>query len=61
MLDKAIFYKKEHRKIFHGTKAHVRACRNHGKCVRCTEGRLFSGRKAKLAAEQEIKNFKKGE
>lgn len=38
-LEKAIEHGKEHRKLYHGSKAYDSWCRNHGKCVWCRLGR----------------------
>ena len=39
MLDKAIKHGKEHRKLYRGSKAIDRTCRNHGGCPWCEENR----------------------
>lgn len=44
-LDKAIKYKKEHRKPYKDAKAVDRSCRNHGTCPYCLNGRLFKNKR----------------
>lgn len=39
--EKAIKYKKEHRKPYHGSKAIAKSCRNHGGCTWCEENRKY--------------------
>ena len=38
-LNKAIISGKEHRKIYYGSKAIDKSCRNHGSCAWCEENR----------------------
>lgn len=45
MLDKAIKYGKEHRKIYYGSKSFDKTCRNHGTCNYCRNNRLIQYRK----------------
>ena len=52
-LDKAIEHGKEHRKIYRGSKAFDRTCRNHGGCEWCKENRLHKHRKKILSKKQE--------
>ena len=40
-LDKAIKSGKEHRKMYYGSKAICRSCRNHGGCPWCEENRKY--------------------
>lgn len=44
-LDKAVQYKKEKRKEYHGAKAVDASCRNHGSCTWCRDNRLFKYKK----------------
>lgn len=44
-LDKAIKYKKEHRKPYRKAKAVDATCRNHGSCKWCEENRTYKNRK----------------
>ena len=41
MLFKAIYYGKEHRKPYYGSKDFDRTCRNHGGCPWCLENRMY--------------------
>jgi hypothetical protein len=50
-LGKAIKHGKEKRKIYRGSKAFDRSCRNHGGCPWCEEGRMHSTNKRKVALE----------
>lgn len=43
--EKAILYKKEHRKPYRGAKAIDRHCRNHGSCDWCRGDRLHNVKK----------------
>ena len=52
-LDKAIIHGKEHRKPYKGAKAVDKACRNHGDCPRCAEGRKHRERKQMPAEDWE--------
>lgn len=55
-LDKAIFYGKEHRKPYRGSKAFDKSCRNHGnhghgpgnQCPWCLSNRLHSNKVREL-------------
>ena len=49
-LDKAIEHKKEHRKMYRGSKAIDASCRNHGGCDWCLENRTYKYKKKKEAA-----------
>lgn len=49
-LDKAIEHKKEHRKMYRGSKAIDASCRNHGGCDWCLESRMHKYEKKKEAA-----------
>ncbi len=44
-LEKAIFYGKEHRKPFRGTKKFDSECRNHGACTWCMQDRTYHTQK----------------
>lgn len=44
-LEKAILHKKEHRKMYRGSKRFDALCKNHGACVWCRLGRLHKRRK----------------
>ena len=57
MLDKAIKHGKERRKPYHGPKAFDGSCRNHGGCPFCEEGRQHFDRKARTAANDQIKDY----
>lgn len=57
MLNKAIFYGKEHRKPYVGSKAFDPACRNHGGCPWCEENRKHKFIKTESATEKELKEF----
>ena len=56
-LDKAIEYKKEHRKPYRGSKARTAvlmdACRNHGGCPWCEENRKHKFRDKRPPVEEE--------
>lgn len=47
-LGKAIKYGKEHRKKYYGAKAVDPACRPHGSCSWCKDGRQHKYKKAEL-------------
>ena len=52
-LNKAIKYKKEHRKQYRGAKAVDKSCRNHGSCAWCKENRLYKNKKREIKGEIE--------
>lgn len=56
-LDKAIAHKKEHRKIYRGSKAIDASCRNHGGCDWCLENRIHKYDKKKEAARLKEEEF----
>jgi len=56
-LDKAIQYKKEHRKPYTGTKAIDCTCRNHGSCERCKNNRMYQQLKMEEASKQALKEY----
>lgn len=45
MLDKAIIHGKEHRKMYYGSKAIDKSCRNHGSCDYCQGNRTYKNKK----------------
>ena len=53
--DKAIKYKKEHRKPYRGAKAVDSTCRNHGSCKWCRNNRTHKNDKRELGALQAMK------
>ena len=55
--DKAIKYGKEHRKPYRGGKAIDPSCRNHGGCPWCEENRQIQQIKAKLLAQEKIREY----
>ena len=57
-LDKAIEYRKEHRKPYYGSKAIDKTCRNHGTCEICEGNRLYKTIKRKQAQADKLKEFK---
>jgi hypothetical protein len=57
-LDKAIFYGKEKRKPYRGSKRFDRSCRNHGGCEYCLSNRLHSRRREDIKADDIMKDFK---
>lgn len=56
-LDKAIEHKKEHRKMYRGSKAIDASCRNHGGCDWCLESRMHKYEKKKEAARLKEEEF----
>ena len=56
-LDKAIEHKKEHRKMYRGSKAIDASCRNHGGCDWCLENRTYKYKKKKEAARLKEEEF----
>lgn len=44
-LNKAIEYKKEHRKPYRKAKAVSKSCRNHGACKWCEDNRTYKNRR----------------
>ena len=56
-LTKAIMHGKEHREMYRGSKAFDRACRNHGSCDWCRNGRTFGNRKRETIAKEKVKNY----
>lgn len=57
-LSKAIKYKKEYRKPYHGSKEFDHTCRNHGSCYYCMKNRTYNSKKKILQADKELKNNK---
>lgn len=60
-LEKAIQHGKEKRAQYKGrtSKRFDRSCRNHGNCGYCENNRLFSFKRLKFRAEQEIEEWLK--
>lgn len=56
-LDKAIKHNKEHRKIYHGSKAIDPSCRNHGDCPICQGNRQYKNTKKEISMKEQIKEF----
>ena len=56
-LDKAIEHKKEHRKMYRGSKAIDASRRNHGGCDWCLESRMHKYEKKKEAARLKEEEF----
>ena len=56
-LEKAIEYKKEHRKPYRGSKAFDCSCRNHGTCSWCLENRTIKNTKREQSAADAIEDF----
>ena len=57
-LEKAIKYKKEHRKEYYGAKKVDKSCRNHGSCLWCEENRLYKVKKNKIKEREEYEEFR---
>jgi copper oxidase (laccase) domain-containing protein len=60
-LEKGIQHGKEKRKQYQGrtSKKFDRSCRNHGNCGYCENNRLFSFRRLKFKAQQQIEEWLK--
>ena len=56
-LDKAIIYKKEHRKPYTGAKSIDAQCRNHGTCDYCIRNRLYNFRKNNEKMMLQLKEY----
>ena len=56
-LDKAIMSGKEHRKMYRGSKAIDRTCRNHGSCCWCCENRQYKNLKRLQKTLDMMKDF----
>ena len=56
-LDKAIEHKKEHRKMYRGSKAIDASCGNHGGCDWGLENRTYKYKKKKEAARLKEEEF----
>lgn len=54
---KAIEHKKEHRKIYRGSKAFDASCRNHGGCNWCLKNRIYKYDKKKEATRLKEEEF----
>ena len=57
MLDKAIFYGKEHRKPYYGSEAYSCSCRNHGGCPWCEGNRLYNTKRKLEQSNYSLKNY----
>lgn len=55
MLNKAIYYGKEHRKAYRGWKAFDRSARNHGSSYLALKDRIYNSRKRMIAANDKIR------
>lgn len=51
--------RKEKRAAYRRAKAHDRTCRNHGSCEYCRANREFFDKKARDAADKQIKDIDK--
>lgn len=58
MLNKAIYYGKEHRKPYRGWKAFDRTTRNHGSDYFALKDRIYNDRKRKIAADDKVRDYK---
>jgi len=56
-MDKAIKYKKEHRKPYYGSKAIDRTCRNHGGCPWCEENRMYKNIKRIQSMDSQLEEY----
>ena len=56
-LNKAIMSGKEHRKMYRGSKAIDRTCRNHGSCCWCCENRQYKNLKRLQKTLDMMKDF----
>ena len=56
-LDKAIQFCKEHRKQYTGAAAWDADCRPHGGCPWCEDTRTYQDRKARSAADHQLKEL----
>lgn len=56
-LDKSITHGKEHRRLYYGSKAIDRTCRNHGSCPRCEGNRQYANRKRAEGAESRLREY----
>jgi len=56
-LCKAIYYGKEKREPFRGSKAFDYSCCNHKSCVYCRQNRLYQRIRAEQASEEEIVEY----
>ena len=56
-LDKAILYKKEHRKEYTGAKSISRQCRNHGSCPWCYSTRKYNFNKNNEKMTQRMNEY----
>lgn len=56
--DKEYPNRKDHRKKYYRSKAFDRSCRCHGGCPQCEGNRLYSDKKNRHAADEQIKEYK---
>lgn len=56
-LDKAIEYKKEHRKQYYGSKAVDPTCRNHGSDDWSVGNRLYKNKKRQASIDEQIEEI----
>jgi hypothetical protein len=56
-LEKAIKYNKEKRKPYRDSKAWDSSCRNHGSCSWCENNRLYSEKKRKASAKDQLDRY----
>lgn len=54
---KAIKHGKEHRKLYYGSKAVDRTCRNHGGCPWCEENRMYKNIKRIQYMDSQMQDF----
>lgn len=59
-LDKAVFFHKEHRAPYRGSKAFDHTCRNHGSCVWCEKNRKYANEKRIECAKSKESEYKRG-
>lgn len=56
-LDKAIEYKKEHRKPYYGSKSFDPSCRNHGGCPWCEKNRKHKFVVREYKVNEQLKEY----
>lgn len=56
-LDKAIKYKKEHRKEYYDSRAIDSTCRSHGSCPWCMGNRFHKYAKQTIDAKQQLEEY----
>lgn len=57
-LDKAIQYKKEHRKPYRKSKSFDRSCRNHGTCPYCKQNRQYKNKLQEQISIEKEKEYR---